>query len=319
MLKQPTILALGFVVTTLFGTSMSLAGPGTVRDNGAFFSESAKSEATRKISEIERQYKKDVVIETFKEIPEEIKQGVDLTDKAAVGRLFEKWTVEQAKQQKVNGVYILLTKEPAHIQIVVGNDTQKKAFTLLDRTNLTSLMLNKLRKKQNDDALLEGVNFVMTTMASHAPAPSRVNSVSSSSAMSPVKGVPSQQANPWSWIIMAVIGIAAIWLIVGVLRSVLGGRGQAAVGTGMSPGFGGGGMFGSLLGGMFGAAAGMWLYDQFSGNHGNAWGADQDNRIGESTGFSGQDTDYSGSGGDFGGSDFGGGDSGGDSSGGGDF
>jgi len=318
MLKQPTILALCFVVTTLCGTSVSLAGIGAVRDNGAFFSESAKSEATRKISEIEHQYKKDLLIETFKEIPEEIKQGVDLTDKAAVGRLFEKWTVEQAKKQKVNGVYILLTKEPAHIQIIVGTDTQKNAFTLMDRTNLASLMLNKLLKKQNDDALLEGVNFVLTTMASHAPAHNRVNSVSSSSATSPVKGVPSQQANPWSWIIIAVIGIAAIWLIVGVLRSVLGGRGQAAAGSGMSPGFGGGGMFGSLLGGMFGAAAGMWLYDQFSGNHGNAWGADQDNRSGESTGFSGQDTDYSGTGGDFDG-DFGGGDSSGDSSGGGDF
>ena len=317
MFKHPTILALGFVVTTLFGTSISLAGLGAVRDNGGFFSDSAKSEATRKISEIEHQYKKDLVIETFKEIPEEIKQGVDLTDKAALGRLFEQWTVKQAKQQKVNGVYILFTKEPAHIQIVVGNDTQKKAFTLMDRTNLTSLMLNKLRKKQNDEALLEGVNFVLTTMASHAPPHNRGNNVSSSSASSPVKGVPSEQANPWSWLIIAVIGIAAIWLIVGVLRSVMGGR-AATAGSGMSPGFGGGGMFGSLLGGMFGAAAGMWLYDQFSGNHGNAWGADQDNRSGGSTGFSGQDTDYSGTGGDFGG-DFGGGDSGGDASGGGDF
>ena len=109
MFKHPTILALGFVVTTLFGTSISLAGLGAVRDNGGFFSDSAKSEATRKISEIEHQYKKDLVIETFKEIPEEIKQGVDLTDKAALGRLFEQWTVKQAKQQKVNGVYILLT------------------------------------------------------------------------------------------------------------------------------------------------------------------------------------------------------------------
>lgn len=317
MFKHPTILALGFVVTTLFGTSISLAGLGAVRDNGVFFSDSAKSEATRRISEIEREYKKDLVIETFKEIPEEIKQGVELTDKAALGRLFEQWTVKQAKQQKVNGVYILLTKEPAHIQIVVGNDTQKKAFTLMDRTNLTSLMLNKLRKKQNDEALLEGVNFVLTTMASHAPPHNRGNNVSSSSASSPVKGVPSEQANPWSWLIIAVIGIAAIWLIVGVLRSVMGGR-AATAGSGMSPGFGGGGMFGSLLGGMFGAAAGMWLYDQFSGNHGNAWGADQDNRSGGSTGFSGQDTDYSGTGGDFGG-DFGGGDSGGDASGGGDF
>ena len=49
-----------------------------------------------------------------------------------------------------------------HIQIVVGNETQNKAFTRLDRDNLASLMLNKLRQKKNDEALLEGVNFVFT-------------------------------------------------------------------------------------------------------------------------------------------------------------
>ena len=317
MFKHPTILALGFVVAILLGTTISHAGLGAIRDNGGFFSESAKSEATRKLSEIEQKYKKDLVIETFKEIPEEIKQAVDLTDKAAMNRLFEQWTVKQAKQQRVNGVYILLTKEPAHIQIVVGNDTQNKAFTLMDRDNLASLMLSKLRKKQYDEALLDGVNFVFKTMAGHETPSNRSNNVSFSSSGTPAKGGPTEHANPWVWIVIAVIGIGAIWLIMGIVRAVMGGRSSTA-GSGMTPGYGGGGVFSSLLGGMFGAAAGMWLYDQFSGNHGNAWGADQDNRVGGSTGFSGQDTDYSGAGGDFGG-DSGGGDSGGDAGGGGDF
>ncbi len=316
MFKHATILALGFVAATMFGTSISRAGFGAIRDNGGFFSESTKTEATRKISDIERQYKKDLVIETFKEIPEDIKLGVDLADKAAMSRLFEQWAVKQAKQQKVNGVYVLISKEPAHLQIIVGNDTLNKAFTLVDRDTLASLMLSKLRKKQNDEALTEGVNFVFATMGSHSIPHNRANSVSSSAA-APVKGVRTEQANSWVWLILAVIGIGAIWLIVGILRSVLGGR-SSNVGSGMSPGLGGGGMFGSLLGGMFGAAAGMWLYDQFSGNHGNAWGSEPDNRVGDSSGFSGQDTDYSGTGGDFGG-DFGGGDSGGDAGGGGDF
>jgi uncharacterized membrane protein YeaQ/YmgE (transglycosylase-associated protein family) len=69
----------------------------------------------------------------------------------------------------------------------------------------------------------------------------------------------------------------------GIVRAVLGGRAASAA-PGMSPGFGGGGMFGSLLGGMFGAAAGMWLYDQFSSSHGNAWGADDGNRSEGATG-----------------------------------
>ena len=318
MFRHPTTPALAFIVATLLGTSVSPAGLGEIRDTGDFFSESAKTKATRKISEIEQQYKKDLVIETFKEIPEEIKQDVDLSDKTAMNRLFERWTVKQAKQRGVNGIYILLSKEPAHIQIVVGNETQNKAFTVMDRNNLSRLMLSKLRKKQNDEALLEGVNFVFTTMASHVIPHNRANNVSSSTTATPVKGGQTEQGIPWGWIVIAVIGIGAIWLILGIIRSVSGGR-ASTIGPGMSPGYGGGGMFSSLLGGMFGAAAGMWLYDQFSGNHGNAWGADQDNRSGGSTGFSGQDTDYSGTGGDFGG-DSGGGDSGGgDSGGGGDF
>ena len=93
---------------------------------------------------------------------------------------------------------------------------------------------------------------------------------------------------------------------------------------------GGGGFLSSLVGGMFGAAAGMWMYDQFFSNHGSnsAYGSDRNDVSGGDSGFTGQDSDYNSSGGDFGGSDSGssggdwggGGDSGGgDSGGGGDF
>ncbi len=316
MFKNPTLLAIGFVLIALLDAAVSKAELGVIRDNGAFFSESAKSQATRKITDLKQQYKKDIVIETFTEIPDDIKKGVDLTDKAAMSRLYEQWTVSEAKLHKVNGVFILLSKEPAHIQVVVGNETQKKAFTIQDRNNLTSLMLSKLRNEKYDEALLEGVNFVSTTIASHATPNGRSNNVaaSASPASSPAKSVQSENGNSWVWIIIAVMGVGAVWLIVGVIRSMMGGRASTA-GAGMAPGYGGGGMFGSLLGGMFGAAAGMWLYDQFSGSHSNAWGADQDNR-GVGTGFSGEDTDYSGTGSDFGG-DSGGGDFGGDAGGGG--
>ena len=92
---------------------------------------------------------------------------------------------------------------------------------------------------------------------------------------------------------------------------------------------GGGGFFSSLIGGMFGAAAGMWMYNQFLGSDSHA-STMSDNAGNGDSGISGQDTDYSSSGSDFGGDSgsgdsggFGGGDSGGfgggDSGGGGDF
>ena len=316
MFRRPLARSIGFALGVLFGLSVVSAGSGGVRDNGDFFSEPAKKEATRKILEIEKQYKKELVIETFTTIPEDVTQGIDLTDIPARNKMFEQWAVKEARQQKVNGIFVLLSREPAHLHIVVGNETQNKAFTLTDRDNLAKLMLDKMRAKRNDEALTECVKFVGTTIAGHAThvAPSAKHN---NATATPSSSLATGSASPWGWIITAVVGLAVVWLIVGVLRSFMG-RSGAGAGAGMMPGASGGGMFNSLLGGMFGAAAGMWLYDQFSGNHGNAWGGDQENRDVGSTGFSGEDTDYSGTGGDFS-SDTGGGDSGGDYGGGGDF
>jgi len=94
-------------------------------------------------------------------------------------------------------------------------------------------------------------------------------------------------------------------------------------------GYGGGGFFSSLLGGLFGAAAGMWLYNNLFG--GSYWDSSQ--AFGGETpptdaGTSDYDGDGSGdfdtndsvdTGGDFGGDDFGGGDFDGGEFGGGDF
>lgn len=302
------IIRLGVLTAWFVGAFITHAQDGALRDTAAFFSEPAKAEASRTIAEIGRRFRKDLVIETFREIPAAVRQGVNLQDKPAVNGLFTQWTEQQARQLKVNGIYILLTKEPAHLQIVVGNETQNNAFTLKDRDALASLMLGKLRSQKHDEALLEGVNFVSTTMASHAAARTR-----------PTPSAARKQSESSGWLgtaLAVMLGLAVIWLAVGLFRSLSGGGRQSA-GAGAGQVSSGGGFFSSLLGGMFGAAAGMWLYDQFSGHHGSASGSEQDHSSSDG-GFSGRDSDYSSSGGDFS-SDSGGGDSGGGDLGGGEF
>ncbi len=306
----------GLAVALLLSASSVQAEFVGIRDNGSFFSESAKSEATRNLVELEKRFKKDLAVETFAGIPDEVKKGVDLTDKAAVRRMFEQWALKEARQLKVNGVYVLLVKDPAHLQVEVGNTTQKQAFTLQDRDNLVSTMVGKLREKKNDEALLSGVNFVLTAMASHSASLPRNQTRAVQAPMRTVDHGREESSSPWVTIIVVLLGVGLIWIVFNVIRSIF--RGGMTPGGGVSPGLGGGGggFMSSMLGGMFGAAAGMWLYDQFSGGHdSSAWGADSSNRGNDDQGFGGQDTDYSGSGGDFGG-DSGGGDSGG---GGGDF
>ncbi len=300
------------IVVALFvsGISVSHARPAAIEDGGAFFSETAKTEAARNIEELERSVKKDLAVETFKEIPDDLKRGVNLEDKTILSRLCEQWAIKQARAKHVNGVYILLVKTPAHLEVMVGNDTQREAFTLRDRDALVGMMLGKLRAKQFDDALLSGVNFVSATMRSHLGGVSRTGSPQPHAA--PASGTSSSGG-----IFQILLGVGVVWVVIGILRALFR---AGSGGSAMAPASGGGGFLSSLMGGMFGAAAGMWMYNQFSGDHGSsAYGDDHTgNSSSNDSGYKGQDTDYTGGGGDFGGGGDSGG-SGGDSGGGGDF
>ena len=320
-----------FLITLVLAlASLAPARAGTVgiTDEAGFFSDAAKADATANIREVQRSLKKDIRIETFAQIPAALRQGVNLQDKAALGRLYNDWAVQQARQQAVNGVYILLVKEPAHLQAVVGNETQKQAFTLGDRDALVQTMLRQLRAKNYDAALREGVAFISSTMRNHAGqqsgaiAPNAGGRSSASSASGGNSGLSLGGILP-----LIVFGLIA-WFAIGFIRSLFGGGNRGAYGQGTDAqgnpmgGAGGGGFGRSLLGGLFGAAAGMWMYDSFFGS--SAHGASHTNfdpnanpmggppPLPDASPFgSSVDTDYSSSGGDFGGgssfSDFGGG------------
>ncbi len=312
---------LAMIAALLAGSSIVRAGTAGIHDNAGFFSEGAKTDAAWNITEVQRSLKKDICVETFKEIPADLRQGVNLQDKAALTRVCDQWAVKRSREQGVNGVYILLVKQPSHLQAVVGNDTQKQAFTLADRDALVTTMLAKLRAKDYDGALREGVSFAASTMKNHATrhAPPVTGSGSA------YRNNP-QPESSGGWLLPLLIIGVVVWVALAIFRSLFRG-GAASSGTAMTPAAGGGGgFFRNMLGGMFGAAAGMWMYDNFFGSHGSsAYGSTPDDRFGGSGGgdsaYSGQDTDYTSSGGSFGddsgGGGFGGGDSGGGDSGGG--
>ena len=308
MLLRPCFRTLlGLAIALWCGATATHAQFGGIRDNGAFFSEAAKTEASRQIAEIGTHFNREVVVETFKTIPDDLKQGANLQDRTAVNRLYEQWALRQARQQKVNGIYVLISKEPAHLQVVVGNQTQSTLFNLRDRDALVGVMLAKLRNHKNDDALLEGINLVAATMKNQVVTRNRavVQTKRAETATA-------ETSSPWNWVIAAVVGLVVAWIVVGVFRAISnrGSNSGVTEGSGAS----GGGFMSSLIGGMFGAAAGMWLYDQFSGHHdldrGNDNYGDNDTRR--------RDSDYSSSGDTFS-DDSSDGDSGGGDSSGGDF
>lgn len=301
----------------LLGTAGALSAAGGIQDDGAFFSEFAKTNASGTIQEVATKLRKDIAVQTFAAVPEDMKATVLQASKSATNRGFSQWAEQLARSKGVNGVFILLVKQPAHLQVVVGNDTQRQAFTLLDREKLVQIMIQQLRDKKSDDALIDGVNFISTTMHSHRSG-GAVQAASKSHAAQ-------QGGSSWLSTILIVMVIFVGFNLIRSLFRAMSGGGSSAGGVGQPYGGGGGGFFQNMMGSMFGAAAGMWMYDQFFGSHSaaaNLGDHHTDMNSNDGGGFSGTDTDYSSSGGSFGDDSggFGGGDSGGgDFGGGGDF
>lgn len=299
-----------------------------VKDDAGFFTAETIKEANEIISAIKQKHKLDLLVETVKEPPEDRKAAFTGRDK---GKAFHEWARERARAARVQGVYILICKDPGRIQVEVGDRTQKKAFTLANREELRKIMRENFEKKEFDKGLIAGVQYVQKKMAdnlgkSAVPAPRQSSGETAGTAAA--DGRSAGERAGWSniagLICIGAVVVLGLWLIIGLIRSFTGGGGG-------SSGGGGGGFLTSLLGGLFGAAAGMWLYNHFFGG-----GASSAHAGSADSGMaSNEDTDYSGAGDDFGdsssdsggddfgssggGSDFGGGDYGGGDFGGGDF
>jgi uncharacterized membrane protein YgcG len=128
-----------------------------VRDNGEFFSADTVHKALASIAEMRQRYGKDLVIETFKEIPAERKKDYKFEDR---NRFFEAWAKERAKALGVDGVYVLACREPAHLHVLVGDEARKKAFTIDDRNRLRDQLLKAFRERKFDEGLQEAVKLV---------------------------------------------------------------------------------------------------------------------------------------------------------------
>jgi uncharacterized membrane protein YgcG len=148
-------------VTVGVSAGEARAEPFTIKDDGHFFSAEALKKANATIAAIKERYNKDLAIETYAEIPADLKADYDADKKE---QFFRTWGHERAAKLNLNGIIVLICRDPRHLEIGVGRKTVQKAFTSADRRKLTELMLTRFRKKEFDAGLLEGVEFVDKTL-----------------------------------------------------------------------------------------------------------------------------------------------------------
>lgn len=340
------------LLMSVFGAILSGAAlpaqAGEIRDDAAFFSQATLAKAEAQLAELHKVYGKEVRIETFKTVPGGRGDEVAKMNPADRGRYFEKWTRDRATTEHVEGIYVLISRHPGHVEVAFDRKTQNQGFGSQERRELRDKFMAGFRHEKYDDALLSSTDYLSHAFkeklharsAAHAPlnAPHGRGDIHNQ----PAAG---NQSIGWvGWILI----IGAVFLGIRLIGSMFGGMrgaGQPGGGYGGGPGYGagpgpgGGGFFGSLMTGMLGAVAGNWLYHSMFGGseafgHTGGFGGGDDSfrnsDAGAGEGFetSGGDFDSGGNaeddsgGGDFGdssGGDFSGGDFGGNDFGGGDF
>ena len=142
--------------------SLAMAGVHQIWDEAHFFKTETLDEVDKLLADIHTRFGKDLMVETFASIPEDLKQR-EQTD--GNDKFFENWSMSEGRQLELNGVLVLITGEPHYVKVQVGLATRQSLFTLADASELADKLRSAFRAKQFDSGILEGVQFVRDRMA----------------------------------------------------------------------------------------------------------------------------------------------------------
>jgi hypothetical protein len=156
------------LISSLLALGLSSAWavyPPPVKDEAKFFKPETLEKAGKKIHDIYRQYRKDLVVETLPAIPSDQEKKFKEVGKA---RFFSSWAERRVDELGVNGIYVLIVRDPKYVQIGEDERTRNKSFPLSARNKLRDTMVRLFSGDKFDDGLLAGLDFVESTLKAHS-------------------------------------------------------------------------------------------------------------------------------------------------------
>jgi hypothetical protein len=327
----------GITVLLLVPTFARAADP-QVRDDAGFFDAATIEKANAVIRQIKQDHGKDLSVETFGSIPPGLSAQYDPQRK---DEFFDRWAAQRAADLKLDGVEVLICKDPARVQVQAGKNTIQRAFTQANLDRVRDILVGGFRSQNYNPALLSAVDYAkqsfdqnMGSARSGGGGPvagqnsGRGAGGGASNSPAPIPPT-STRFSPgcFTWVLIIGGGLLLLSFIRRLFSGGGGSRSYGGAGYG-GYGYGGGGGFGrGILGGLLGGMLGGYMQDRWSRGHTPPPDAGAGGTFGDSgsafpsdqgQGFSGTGGDFDagggGGGGDFGGG--GGGDAGGGSSGG---
>ena len=152
----PFALALAFGWLALVHQARAVYPP-PVKDDGKFFGAEALKKANAKIRDIYKKYRKDVVIETIDALSvDDQKKAKEEGNK----KFFPKYALKRIDDLGVNGVYIIISKEPRWAQIEMDSLTRKSVFPNAERDKAYTKLVERFKEKEFDEGLADALDAI---------------------------------------------------------------------------------------------------------------------------------------------------------------
>jgi hypothetical protein len=231
-----------FLLSLVAALALALPRPGradvntpTVVDDARLFGPETIAQAERQIDEIRRTYQRDLLIETVEALPRPRKWWLRFWARRQVNRALADLARERAQDAAVDGLCVLICKDPRGVSVVAWPEGHGQEITAEDCEQLRTQVVRDLQGDP-DQALLNAVAKARN-LFHHRLAAERAGSRD---------GV--------NIFLVAVIMLAllGVWLTLCLVRLRLNAGHRPALAD-QAPG---------LLGYMFGSMAGHWIYDR---------------------------------------------------------
>jgi len=272
---------------------VATAGPAIgfdIRDKAGIFSADAVRKADAELDRITREYQVPVTIETIESL-----KGASINEAL----------VQEARKIDARGLYILIAKKEQKIQ-AESYRTYSKHLTRPRDIAIREAFEKDFARGEFDTGLTRGVEKIDSVFSEArteaggslrptTPAATRPGARPAPGGGALIPNKPSMGVPSLITIVLGILGVLLVIRILGALFSAgRGGGGYANQGQmmGRGPGYGqgggggyggapagGGGFMSSMFGGIGGALAGNWLYDQFSGGRHHGGYTDQGSTV----------------------------------------
>jgi uncharacterized membrane protein YgcG len=256
-----------------------------VRDRAGMFNEEVVRKVESRLDRIERRTGVPVIIETIDSIPG-LAAGASTQEKS---RAVETLADRRASEIGYEGVYLLISSKDHVFSRLLVKSRYESLLPRERRQEVRDALVSRFKAQRFDEGLEKAVEILDRSLSAepvvleHRPVAAR-----------PLhRGQAAGGKFGLGSLLMIGLGIFGVLLLFRVLGGLFnrggaypGGMGMGGMNRpGMGPGYGGpgyggpgfgyggprgGGFFSGMLGGLGGALAGNWLYDQFSGRHGDA-------------------------------------------------